>query len=111
LLRAPGYQRVPKTRTADCEADESGHAGRRLQPFMNLVVVLAAPQGDASHFVAAIPPGGGDDPLAILTAIEPLDLPDVRLDARILQFLDCPHHEPRTEFAVVGFLIAVQPIQ
>src|SRR5581483_10152023 len=57
LLRAPGYQRVPKTRTADCEADESGHAGRRLQPFMNFVVVLAAPEDDASHFVAAIPPG------------------------------------------------------
>src|SRR5437870_3645592 len=52
LLCSPVYERIPKTCTAHCEADEPRDSRCRRQPLTYPLVVLAAPQDDAADFVA-----------------------------------------------------------
>src|SRR5258708_7440766 len=42
LLGSPVYECIPETRPADREPDEPGNAGRRGQPLLYFLVVLAA---------------------------------------------------------------------
>src|SRR5947208_112613 len=73
--------------------------------------VLASAQDDAAHRVATAPARGGDDPLAVLEPIKPLDLPDVGLDLRILKLLDGLDHQPGPEFQVIGLRVSPEPIE
>jgi hypothetical protein len=49
------------------------------------LIVFAATQDDTSNFVPAISARGDNDFLAIFTPIEPLNLPHVCLNSRILE--------------------------
>src|SRR5208282_5396762 len=60
---------------------------------------------------AAVTARGGDNSLAILSTVEPLDLPDIRLNARVLQLLNGRAHEPRPKVQVVCFAVPIQPGQ
>src|SRR5260221_14084169 len=95
FLRTPRDERVPEAGPPYREADESRHGGRRLKPFMDLVVVFSAPQDNASDSVTTSPSCGGDHLLAIHTQVETFDLPDVRFHAGVLQFLDRLRHQLR----------------
>src|SRR5207247_7169783 len=90
---------------------ESRDAGGRRQPVAHLLGVLASAQDDAAHRVATAPARGGDDPLAVLAPIKPLDLPDVGLDLRILKLLDGLDHQPGPEFQVIGLRVSPEPIE
>src|SRR5262249_46397937 len=82
----------------------------------------AAVDGEACTFLASsprpkmMPPtlsrpprrAGGHDLFAILPAIESLDLPDIRLDAGILQLLDRLHHQLRPQLEAVRLLVALE---
>src|SRR5439155_8043530 len=80
LLDAPVNERFPEGRPPHSEADESRYHGRRRQPCAHLFVVLATAQDDAAHLVASALPRRSHHFLAVRSAIEPLDFPDVRLD-------------------------------
>src|SRR5690349_16067398 len=84
LLGAPVDQRLPEHGAAHGETDEARHGGRGRQPLMHLIVVLAAAEDDAADLVAPAAPRGRHHLLAILAPVEPFDLPEIRLDARIL---------------------------
>jgi hypothetical protein len=55
---------------------------------VNLLIVFTATQDDTSNFVPAIPTRSDHDFLAIFAPVEPLDLPDVRLNSGILELLN-----------------------
>ncbi len=78
---------------------------------MDLAVVLAAAQDDAADLVPAMRPSRRDYSFAILAAVQSLDLPDVRLHSRRLQFLDRLHHQTRTQFEVVGPLVSMNAVE
>src|SRR5689334_21404028 len=111
LVCPPAYERIPKASTADSEADEPRNLRCDCQPLVYFLVVLAAPKDDTADFVSAATACRRYDVLAILTPVEPLDLPNVRLDIRVLQFFDRFDHQPGAKFEVVGFLIVVEPFQ
>src|SRR5262245_56557062 len=94
---APVDERVPEDRSANGKADEARYDCGHRQPLMDLFLILAPAEDDAANVAAAIPPGNGHNLLAVLTAIEPLDFPDIWLDASILKLLDHLHHKTRTQ--------------
>jgi hypothetical protein len=79
---APGCHRVEPSRPADRETDEAVHAGRRLQPVQDVVLIRPAAKPDAANLGAPAAPHDIDRLLAVLTAIETLDFPYVQ---RVLQ--------------------------
>src|SRR5262245_48012704 len=81
LLAPPGDQRVPEVGASDRESDEARDAGGGRQPLTDLLLVLAPAEDDAPDMLSATAARGGHDPLAVLPTVEPLDLPDVGLDA------------------------------
>jgi hypothetical protein len=111
LLGPPIDERVPEGRTADGKADEARHRRCNPQPFADLGVVLAAAQDDAADLVAAAAPRHRHYLHAVLAAVESLDLPDVGLDADLLQVLDRAHHQAGPDLAVVGLLVALEPLE
>ena len=48
---------------------------------------------------------------AVFLPIQPLDFPDIRLNARVLEFVKGLHHEPGTLVEIISLLVAVQPLQ
>src|SRR5215469_13725798 len=86
------HKRVPKIRSPYGEADETFDASRGRQPFMHLLVVLAAAENDAAYFVATTAVRGSDDFLAVLRALQAFDLPHVWLDPGILELVECLNH-------------------
>src|SRR4030095_16906389 len=97
LWGPPTDERLPEVGAADREADEAADAGCRRQPLAHLRLVLAPAEDNAAD---AVPPAAArrsHDLLAVLATVEPLDLPDVRLDAGILELADRPAHEPWLE--------------
>src|SRR5262249_29905962 len=74
---APLHQRVQEARAADREADEARHRRRDRQPLAHLLVVLAAPQDDAADLVPPAAASGRHHLLAVLAAVQALDLPHV----------------------------------
>src|SRR5262245_31170067 len=99
-------QRVPPDRTTDREPDVAGHARAGPQPVVDRRVVRAAAQDDAHAAIAPAPAHGGRDRLAVLAPGEALDLPDVRLDAGLLQLADRGVHELRARLPVPVLLAA-----
>src|SRR5262249_24083503 len=71
---------------------------------------LAAAQDNAADLVAAGAAGRHDDLLAILLPVDALDLPDVRLDPRVLQLVDGFNHQGGAELEVVGLLVVAKAV-
>src|SRR5688500_17972029 len=90
-------ERVPPDRAADGEAGVALHGGALAQPVVDLVVVGPPTQYHADHAVAPVAATGLHDLLAVLTAVDSLDLPDVRLDAGVLELLDRATHQLGTQ--------------
>ena len=97
---------VQKTRSPDGETDKAGNRGGDAQPLDHLLFVLAAAEHDAADLLAAFAAGGLDQCQAVFAAVEPLDLPDVGLDAGVLQLVDRAAHQVGTQLQVVGLLVA-----
>jgi hypothetical protein len=89
----PGNQRIPESRAADRKADEAWHTGRNRKPVSHLLIVLAAAENDAIDPIAAGRPGRCYNLLAIVAPIETLNLPQIRLDAGILELAPRPSSE------------------
>src|SRR5258708_3532809 len=81
LVCAPVHERVPKARTAYCEADESRDSRSGRQPLVYLLVVFTPAQYDTADLATPAPARRTDDFFAIRPAIKALDLPDVRLNS------------------------------
>src|SRR5215472_2621190 len=111
LLRAPLHKRIPETRSAHRETDETRHGGCCAQPFPHLLVVLSTAQNDAAYLIAPAATRCSHDLFAVLTAVEPLDFPHIGLHLRILQFLDGLDHQSRTKLQIVGLLVSLEPIE
>src|SRR5262249_10272583 len=104
----PADERLPERRPSDGESDETGDARRGRQPGLDLCLVLAPPENDATDAVAAGSPCRGDHGLAVVRAVEALDLPDVGLDAGVLELVDGVDHVARPPRPVVRPLVTVQ---
>src|SRR4051794_31631257 len=107
LLSAPVNERIPEGRPAHRETDKSRNAGRSPEPLVYFGVIFSSAQDDAANFVTAFATRGGHDALAILTTVETLDLPHIRLHARILEFPDRADHKFRPKLHVVDLPVAV----
>ena len=81
-------QRIEPDGPADRETDIATHRGRGLQPARDAVEVGAAAQDDAGHVLASVRAGLRDRPFAVGAIVQAFDLPDVRLDAGVLEFGD-----------------------
>src|SRR3974377_2281045 len=86
------HKRVPKIRPPYGEANETSDASRGRQPFMHLLVVLAAAENYEPDFVATTAVRGCDDFLAVLRALQAFDLPHVWLDPGILELVERLNH-------------------
>jgi hypothetical protein len=65
----------------------------------------------ADHPVSTAPPRLSDHRGAILPAIHAFDLPDIRLDACLLKFMQGLYGERRTQFPIVSALVSSEPLQ
>src|SRR5882762_3033782 len=95
-LRAPVNQRIPEARTAHGEANEAGNCSCSSEPLTDFAIVLAPTENDAADSVPASAAGGNNNPFAVFLTVEPFDLPHVRLNPRILKFLNSLSHQPGT---------------
>src|SRR5262249_47948223 len=108
LLVPPEHKRLPEVGPTHGEADEAWHSRRCRQPFAYLFVVFATPQDDAADFVATAPTRGRHNLRAVLAAVQPLDLPHVRLYLSVLELLDALDHKPRAQLQIVSLLVALK---
>src|SRR6267378_136547 len=88
LLRTPVNQRIPEARPAHGEANEAGNCSCSSEPLTDFAIVLATTENDAADSVPAFTAGSSHDPFAVCLTVEPFDLPHVRLNPRILKFLN-----------------------
>src|SRR3954464_4393854 len=105
-------QRVPPDRAADREADVALHRRAGAQPLVDLVVAGAAAEHHADDVLA--PPAAARLPgehLAVGALVHALDLPDVHLDAELLDLLDRAPHQLRTQLGVVAVRVAAGLLQ
>src|SRR5579864_7858410 len=79
---------IPERRTSHREPDETRYRRGRFEPSHDLLLVRAPAQHDAADVASAVTPRRVHDALAVFAAIEPLDFPDIRLDASVLQRAD-----------------------
>src|SRR5712664_2124703 len=111
LFAPPADQWLPEVGAADREPDEARDSSCRRQPLTHLLLVLAPAEDDAADAIPAATVGGGHDPLAVLPTVEPLDLPDVRLDSGTLELADRLDHQPWPELQIVGLLVALEQLE
>src|SRR6266446_6007595 len=111
LFAPPADQWLPEVGAADREPDEARDSSCRRQPLTHLLLVLAPAEDDAADAIPAATVGGGHDPLAVLPTVEPLDLPDVRLDSGTLELADRLDHQPWPEVQIVGLLVALEQLE
>src|SRR5579884_1762163 len=97
---------LAEDRPADREADVTVEAGAGAQPLVDLLVGCAAAEDDARHAVATLAADELRDLPARLALVDALDLPDVGLDAAVLQLEDRLHHQLRPQLGVVALLAA-----
>jgi hypothetical protein len=89
VIHTKVHECFPESRPAHCKADEPANPRRRCQPFPYFSLVFTSTQDDATHIIPAVTASSSHDILTVFTAIESFDLPDIRLDARVLQLLNC----------------------
>src|SRR3954452_7609830 len=100
-------QGVPPDRAPDREADEALDRRGRAQPLVDLLVAGAASE---QHADDALAPGAlagllGEH-LGVGALVDALDLPDVDLDAVVLDVLDRAAHERGSELSVVAVVVS-----
>src|SRR5215213_6133945 len=105
-------ERVPPDRAADREADEALDRRGLLEPVVDLLVGGAAAQEHALDVLAAraLARLCGEH-LGVLAAVDALDLPDVDLDAGLLEVLDRAPHQLGAQLGVVAVGVAVDRVQ
>src|SRR3954452_19860258 len=105
-------QGVPPDRAADREADEALDRRGRPKPLVDLLVARAAPQQDADDALAPGTLAGllGEH-LGVGALVDALDLPDVDLDAVILDVLDRAPHELGPQLGVVAVVVAADRLE
>ena len=69
-------------------------------------LIAAPPEHHTPHVLASASPRRLGDADAVAALVEPLDLPDVRLDAARLELADRVDHESRPQLAVVAVGVA-----
>src|SRR5215475_3071087 len=92
LTGTPIDHRLPEGSASDCEANESGNRRCNFQPLGDSLVICTPAQNDAANLVPSAASGSGHNLLAVFAAVEPFDLPHVRLDTGLLQLFDGPNH-------------------
>src|SRR5262245_26537385 len=110
-FRPPADQGLPEVGAADRKPDEARDSGGHRQPLADLLLVLVPAEDDATDALPTAAARGRDDPLAVLMTVEPLDLPDVRLDPGTLELADRPDHEPWPELQIVCLPVAREPLE
>ena len=68
---------------------------------MHVRLVLAPPQHDAAYVPAAIALRDARNALVVRPTVESFDLPDIRLDARLLELTDGALHETRPKLLII----------
>ena len=76
-----------------------------------MLLVLTPAEHDAAHPDAPIAPRGLGHCHAILTTVEALDLPEVWLDARLLELPNSLDHQRGTPLMVVALAITSHLVQ
>src|SRR5439155_4263692 len=99
--------RLREDRAPDREADVAVEPGRRAQPLVHLRVRRTAAEDDARDAIAALAAAELGDLATRLPVVEALDLPDVRLDAAVLQLQDRLQHQLWAQLGVVAIFAAV----
>src|SRR5215471_4003030 len=84
LTGTPIDHRLPEGSASDCEANESRNRRCNFQPLGDFLVICTSAQSDAANLVPSAAPGGRHHLLAVFAAVEPFDLPQVRLDTGVL---------------------------
>ena len=79
--------------------------------MVDLVVVGAAAEHDADDAVAAARAGLRDEHLAVGALVDALDLPDVDLDAGVLDLGDRAAHQLGAQLGVVAVGVAADGLQ
>src|SRR6266404_6146171 len=110
LACAPVNEWTPEARPAHGEANEARNCSCGSEPLADFFIVLAPTEDDAADSVPASAAGSSHNPFAVFLTLEPFDLPYVRLDTRILKFLNGLSHQPGTKFQIVGLLISFEAI-
>ena len=95
LFAPPSDQRIPENRAADRKSDETRDSRRDFEPFAYFPSVRAATENDAADHVTPAGARRCDNTLAILAPIKPFNLPQIRLHALILEFLNGFDHQAR----------------
>src|SRR5882724_3670727 len=111
LLRPKVDQRVPENRTANGKTDKPLNAGCDSQPLAHFLLVLAAAQNNAADVFPPATARDGHNVLAVLVAVEPLDLPDIRFNPCVLKLQNGLGHQCGTEVQIVGFLVAFEVVE
>src|SRR3954454_24113825 len=99
-------QRAAPNAAPDREAHEALHRSGLGQPVVHLLVAGAAAEQHAHHAVAAAYPGLLGQHLRVRALVHALDLPDVHLDAEVLDVLDRAAHQLGSQLGVVAVLVA-----
>src|SRR5215475_8879381 len=92
---------IGEDRAADGEAHVPLDARARAQPVVDAFDRCAAAEDEAAHTVPAVTTSGEGDRTTCLALFHALDLPELGLDTRVLQRLDCLHHQLRPHLRVV----------
>src|SRR4029079_16196649 len=95
--------RIPDLVRPDTDPDEAVDGRRDLEPVPHLVFICAVTQHNAADFLAPIAPCQLDEALAVINAIEPFDLPDIRLNSGVLQRANGIEHKCRPDVSIVSF--------
>ncbi len=106
LVGAEIDDRLQERRAADGKADEARHGGGDAEPLDDLLLVLAAAQHNRADAIATVAAYCLDDLHAVFAAVQPFDLPDVRLDAEVLNFADRTDHQAGAHLQIVRLLAA-----
>src|SRR4029079_8454502 len=83
LFRDVGRHGVPERSPSNRETNESRDRGGNLQPMQHALSFGIPPEHNAPNVTPAAAPRGCDDMLAVLSAIEPFDLPDIRFNSGV----------------------------
>src|SRR5689334_13830361 len=97
--------RLREDRAADRKADVTLETRAGTEPLVDLLVRSAAAEHDARDALASFATAELRDLAARLAIVDPLDLPDVGLDAGVLKLEDRLHHQLRPELRVVAVLV------
>src|SRR5215510_8553353 len=107
----PGGQRIPENRAADRKSDEPRDSCRDPEPLAYFPIVLAATKNDTGDMMAPTGACRRHDALAILAPCEPFDLPQIRIDAAVLELMNGFDHQARPQFKIVRLPVALEPVE